>query len=120
MFRMPVVVGVDGSEGSMRAVEWAAREAARRDAPLRIVSAPAPLLSMPSPHVPEATVGNALRGMTSRNLSLALERVDEVAQGLTIETCLPAGPPTVTLADSAHDASMMVLGARGSSGSGAT
>jgi hypothetical protein len=35
----PVSVGVDGSESSMRAVRWAAREAGRRHAPLRIVQA---------------------------------------------------------------------------------
>ncbi len=38
---MPVVVGVDGSEESLRAVEWAALEAQRHRAPLRIVSVPA-------------------------------------------------------------------------------
>jgi nucleotide-binding universal stress UspA family protein len=35
----PVVVGVDGSESSEQAVRWAAREAARRKAPLRVVQA---------------------------------------------------------------------------------
>jgi nucleotide-binding universal stress UspA family protein len=34
-----VVVGVDGSECAIRAVRWAAHEAARRNAPLRIVHA---------------------------------------------------------------------------------
>ena len=41
MTTRPVVVGVDGSEESLRAVEWAAREAHRHGAPLRLVSAPA-------------------------------------------------------------------------------
>ena len=41
MAAKPVVVGVDGSEESLRAVEWAALEARRHSAPLRIVSAPA-------------------------------------------------------------------------------
>ena len=35
----PVVVGTDGSEGAASAVRWAAREAAARDQPLRIVHA---------------------------------------------------------------------------------
>lgn len=33
----PVVVGVDGSQSALHAVRWAAREAARRNAPLRLV-----------------------------------------------------------------------------------
>jgi nucleotide-binding universal stress UspA family protein len=38
---MPVVAGVDGSEESQCAVEWAALEAQRHQTPLRIVAAPA-------------------------------------------------------------------------------
>ena len=37
----PVVVGVDGSEESLLAAEWAALEARRHGLPLRIVSTPA-------------------------------------------------------------------------------
>ncbi|MFB0617948.1 universal stress protein [Streptomyces sp. AGS-58] len=36
---LPIVVGVDGSEPSLRAVDWAADEAALRGAPLRLVYA---------------------------------------------------------------------------------
>ena len=39
MAAKPIVAGTDGSEESLRAVGWAAREAALRGAPLRIVSA---------------------------------------------------------------------------------
>jgi len=35
----PVGAGVDGSDPSLRAVRWAAREAGRRRAPLRMVQA---------------------------------------------------------------------------------
>ena len=37
MAAKPIVAGTDGSEESLRAVGWAAREAALRGAPLRIV-----------------------------------------------------------------------------------
>ncbi|WP_328886807.1 universal stress protein [Streptomyces sp. NBC_00316] len=37
--QLPVVVGVDGSEGSLRALDWAATEAARRQLPLRVIHA---------------------------------------------------------------------------------
>lgn len=36
---LPVVVGVDGSESSLRAVDWAADQAALHEVPLRIVHA---------------------------------------------------------------------------------
>jgi nucleotide-binding universal stress UspA family protein len=53
MTTRPVVVGVDGSEESLLAVEWAAREAHRHGVPLRFVSAtavpPRMLGSGPSP-----------------------------------------------------------------------
>ena len=38
MTAKPVVAAIDGSEASLRAVEWAAMEAALRSVPLRIVS----------------------------------------------------------------------------------
>ena len=41
MASKPIVTGTDGSEESLRAVGWAAREAVLRGAPLRIVAAAA-------------------------------------------------------------------------------
>lgn len=41
MAAKPVIVGVDGSEESLLAAEWAAMEAGRHGLPLHIVSAPA-------------------------------------------------------------------------------
>jgi nucleotide-binding universal stress UspA family protein len=57
--------------------------------------------------------------MAARSLAVAIERVGEVAQGLTIETDLLSGPPAAAVTDCGHDASMLVLGARGSGGFGA-
>ncbi|MFF2409891.1 universal stress protein [Streptomyces sp. NPDC058092] len=37
--QLPIVVGVDGSEGSLRALDWAAAEAARSRLPLRVIHA---------------------------------------------------------------------------------
>ena len=58
----PVVVGVDGSEESLLAAEWAAMEARRHGLPLRIVSAPAILPRMRTYQVSPATVAGALTG----------------------------------------------------------
>jgi nucleotide-binding universal stress UspA family protein len=85
---MPVVVGVDSSEESLNAVEWAAREARRHRAPLRIVSA----LAVPA-------------------LGAAVTRAEEVAPGL-----LPVAPPALAVASSGTGALMLVVGARGAGG----
>jgi nucleotide-binding universal stress UspA family protein len=55
MTTKPVVVCVDGSEESLRAVEWAALEAKRHSSPLRIVSAPA---IVPRMHAYNASPGH--------------------------------------------------------------
>jgi nucleotide-binding universal stress UspA family protein len=116
MAAKPVVVGVDGSEQSLRAVEWAALEARRHSVPLRIVSAPEPVPRMHAPSTAPEDVACALRGMAARALDAAITRSEEVAPGLPLTTGLLFGPPTLAVAESGADASMLVLGARGAGG----
>jgi nucleotide-binding universal stress UspA family protein len=112
----PVVVGVDGSEESLLAAEWAATEAKRHDRPLRIVSAPATMPRMLAGQVSPATVARALREMSERALQTAVSRAEEVATGLEITTEVLSGPPALAVARSGLDASMLVVGARGAGG----
>jgi nucleotide-binding universal stress UspA family protein len=112
----PIVVAVDGSEGSMRAAEWAAREAVRRAAPLRIVSAPALLPRVPACRASSPAVANALRGLAARALAEAIDRVEEVAPGVLVDTDLLAGPPARAVAESGAGALLLVVGARGAGG----
>jgi nucleotide-binding universal stress UspA family protein len=116
MASRPVVVGVDGSEVSLRAVEWAALEARRHSSPLRIVSAPAVVPRLHAYHVSPAEIAVALRGMAARALEAAITRTEEVAPGLPVETGLLSGPPALAVAESGSDASMLVVGARGAGG----
>jgi nucleotide-binding universal stress UspA family protein len=116
MATKPVVVGVDGSEESLRAVEWAALEAKRHSWPLRIVSAPVLLPWMHGYNASPAAITNALRGIAARALDGAILRSEEVAPGLPITTSLLAGPPAVAVAESGSGASMLVVGARGAGG----
>jgi nucleotide-binding universal stress UspA family protein len=115
MATRPVLVGVDGSDESLRAVEWAARQAKRHRSPLRIVSAPAMPPRMRA-QVDPVTVANALRGMSAQALAAALTRSEEVAPGLPVDTGLLSGPPAVALSAAGGDASMLVVGARGIGG----
>ena len=116
MATKPVTVGVDGSEESLRAVQWAALEARRHGSALRIVSAPAELPRIRACHASPAEVGVALRGISARALEAAIIRAEEVAPGLCVETDLLSGPSAVAVADSGADASMLVVGARGAGG----
>ena len=116
MATKPVIVGVDGSEQSLLAVEWAALEARRHSSPLRIVSAPDVMPRMHAYHASPAEIAAALRGVAARALAAAITRCDEVAPGLPVDTCLLSGPPAVAVAETGSDASMLVVGARGAGG----
>jgi nucleotide-binding universal stress UspA family protein len=116
MAAKPVVVGVDGSEGSLRAVEWAAQEAERRKSPLRIVSAPAMPPRMHAGHEPVQTVADELREFSLRALGTAVTRAEEVAPGLLIDTDLLSGAPARAITDAGAGALLLVAGARGIGG----
>lgn len=116
MATKPVVVGVDGSEESFQAVEWAAMEAKRHGSPLRIVSAPAAMPRVRAYHATESTVAIALRGVSARALDAGVARSEEVAPGLSVTTGLLSGAPALAVAESGSTAAMLVVGARGVGG----
>jgi nucleotide-binding universal stress UspA family protein len=116
MGMMPVVAGVDGSEESMHAAAWAAQEAQRHGAPLRIVSAAAvPPLMHVHDTGPQA-VARELCGESERALSEAVSRSTEVSSRLVIDAGLLIGPPALAVTGSGAGALMLVLGARGAGG----
>jgi nucleotide-binding universal stress UspA family protein len=116
MATKPVVVGVDGSEESLLAAEWAAMEARRHGLALRIVSAPAPVPPVHGYQDSTAAVADALRGASERALAAAVARAEEVAPGLEIATDLLSGPPPLAIAGSGSGATMLVVGTRGAGG----
>ena len=120
MAAKPVVVGVDGSDGSLRAVEWAAQEAGRRKSPLRIVTVAAmpPRMQAEAPPLPgePANVADELRGFSAQALGAAVTRAEEIAPGLLIDTDMLTGAPAEAITDSGSGAQLLVVGARGMSG----
>ena len=115
MIAKPLVAATDGSEESLRAVEWAAREAVVRGAPLRIVSAvqvPAMIGLQVRPD--RDFVADLIHGERDQAFGAATARAAEVAPGLQVDTVPLAGPPAQAVTASGSDASMLVLGSRGS------
>jgi nucleotide-binding universal stress UspA family protein len=114
-----VVAGTDGSDQSLQAVEWAAREAALRGGALRIVAVPAlpPRMSWQrAPLGTPDTVADTIRTSYEQALVTAAARAVETEPGLAVDTALLSGAPARALADAAADASMLVVGSRGEGG----
>ncbi|MFB7469817.1 universal stress protein [Kitasatospora sp. NPDC056184] len=103
---LPVTVGVDTSEASLLAADWAAREALVRDRPLRALHA-LPRLPHPAPGPPSDGGGllhEVRHVLTGRHPAVRLhtEEVQDVA--------------TSALGAAAEDAELLVVGARGDGG----
>lgn len=116
MSTMPVVAAVDSSEESLLAAEWAAQEAQRRGAPLRLVSAVALPPRMHAYGADPQTVADKLRGESAQALSAAVTRAEETSSGLLIEASLVDGAPALAVTASGSGALMLVVGARGAGG----
>ena len=118
MSAQPIVAATDGSEVSLRAAEWAAREAALRGAPLRIVSAAALLPRMIGGHAMSGydTVADTIREHRDQALAAAAERAAKTSPALLIDTDHLDGPPAEAVTASGSGALMLVVGSRGVGG----
>ena len=114
MTARPVVAATDGSAESLRAVEWAAREAVLHGVPLRIVSAASlPKLVLLQLKPERDAVLGFVREHRDRVLAAAVARAAEMAPGLLIETHPLEGPAAQTVTGSGTGALMLVVGSRG-------
>ena len=114
-----IVVGVDGSEGSRRALEWAYEEAAQRGASLQVVSAWG---ASPMPPLPEAGTWppptDELRSAAKAMVDLVVHDVVGSRSDVDLEATVAEGPPARMLLERARDADMLVVGSRGLGGFG--
>lgn len=116
MTAKPIVAATDGSEHSLLAVEWAAREALLHGAPLRILSVaamPPRMLAEPEDLTDIATVASVLRRNRDVALTAAADRAATAAPGVRIETEDLNGQPAQAITDSGSGALMLVVGSRG-------
>jgi nucleotide-binding universal stress UspA family protein len=115
MAEKPIVAATDGSEDSLRAVDWAAREAVLRGAPLRIVSAAAllPRVADSEGHSDYPTVSDTVRKDSDVALTAAADRAAKVSPDLLIDTDHLAGAPAAAVTEAGSGALMLVVGSRG-------
>jgi nucleotide-binding universal stress UspA family protein len=111
----PIVAGTDGSEESLRAVDWAAREAELRGLPLRIVSAAALLPRMMEHQTASGvpTVADTLVSERDRALAAAAQRAAAIAPDILVDADGLTGSPARAIAEAGSGASMLVVGSRG-------
>lgn len=104
-----VVVGVDGSAGSRRAIRFAVREAARLDAPLLLVHVVPVFRSMAPVPMMVITPSDLIEtGRTLLDRSLADARA--AAPTLAVDGVLLQGRRAAHLADAAADGQLLVVG----------
>jgi nucleotide-binding universal stress UspA family protein len=115
MSAKPIVAATDGSEESLRAVDWAAREAVLRGVALRIVSAATLLPRMMEDHGgPDiSVVTDALTQERDVALSAAAARATKVSADLLVDTDHLTGAPALAVAEAGSGALMLVVGSRG-------
>ncbi|MFE0224919.1 universal stress protein, partial [Streptomyces albidoflavus] len=113
----PVLVGIDGSDESLDAVAAAAREAADRDCPLRIVHA----FIWPMLHVQltASALGPTEGGLLNQArtfLDEAVARAEATVPGLETDPELITGEALSVLAAESRDAVLTVVASRGLGG----
>jgi len=112
----PVIVGVDDSPPSRVAVDWAARDAARRGVPLKLVFVLQPPVVMAFPDVPvPPSYLQWQEGQGGQLLERSLATVREAAgeTPLEVTTEMVSGPAVPVLADLSTGAEMIVVGCHG-------
>ncbi|MFI6875525.1 universal stress protein [Streptomyces sp. NPDC050400] len=108
----PLIVGVDGSESSLRALDWAVDEAQRRKAALRVVHASRWEWyegHQPSFDVDRRSVEQYAEHITAQ----AAERARLRAPRAAITTRVVPQDPAAALIEASREASVLVVGSRG-------
>ena len=113
-----IVVGIDGSEGARRALEWALEEAKLRDARIVVIHAwlePAAVAggSVVSAGGVEPEIFEEAAERTLHELLISVD-TDGLPHGL--ESHVVAGAPAHALVEASREADLVVVGSRGLGG----
>ncbi|QKV90620.1 universal stress protein [Streptomyces sp. NA02950] len=111
----PILVGVDGSGRSLRALVWAAQEAALRRCPLRIIHVVPPAREYATTAEGRAWEESQRdQGIVAEATAIALDAHPD----LDVTSAVPSGAPAPVLLAEAEHAHTVVLGAKGRDGFG--
>lgn len=114
----PIIVGVDGSSAGLQAVRWAAAEAKRQGAPLRLVHAVPRVPGNPYPAT-DRYMGE-LRAAAIADGAAFLAEANKVAAGVAGDVEMTqvqhTGGPTEVMSRESASGRMVVIGATGRSG----
>ncbi len=112
-----VVVGVDGSEGSVRAVRWAAAEAREHGAELSVVATYVEPVSSSELGYKIAWADNTdWRGEADATLQRTLLEALGADPHVSVQTRVIDGPAAKTLIELSEQADLLVVGTRGHGG----
>lgn len=104
-----IVAGVDGSQCSLEALRWAARQAELTGADLQVVMAwTLPEIYSYTPH--------DFEGDTRKALEVAIERALGPEPRVPVLAQVVAGHPAEALIDASRDAQLLVVGSHGRGG----
>jgi nucleotide-binding universal stress UspA family protein len=123
--KMPgIIVGVDGSDHSSRALEWAIREASVRHAPLTVLTVQQPAVTtywgvgaaVPSPYPYDQDLATQALKMAKEETERTLEKAGPESRPPSVTVKVFVGLPAETLLQAAQEADMLVVGSRGAGG----
>jgi nucleotide-binding universal stress UspA family protein len=114
-----ILVGVDGSDHSRRALSWAMREAAHHNVPLTILAVhpvpprPATAIYWNVPDLPDRSFDpEPIRTALQEMVDAVAKDTGEMPPGVTVKVV--TGDPAEELVKASYDADMLVVGSRGS------
>jgi len=114
-----IIVGVDGSHHSRRALQWAVSEAATRHAPLTVLTvhqAVAGYWGGPVPYAGDPALTERVRKEVQKETDDVLDEFDAGSRPSSVTVRAVNGLPAEELLAASEHADLLVVGARGAGG----
>jgi nucleotide-binding universal stress UspA family protein len=114
-----IIVGIDGSSHSRRALEWAVIEAAIRQVPLTVLTVQQAITGFwgaPVVYPGDADLAEHARKVAQEETDQALDKLGTGSRPPSVTIVATIGAPAEEILNVAEDADMIVVGSRGAGG----